>query len=270
MLEFIQKTNHKGDIQMLKTIKGKVIAGTVSVVLLSSAGVAFANQDAGDNLKAWFNGQFNASSESVSNQSYDYVNGKVGSLVTEYNGLKTTATNSINTKAGDTKTSTNSSVKGVSDAYIADLNAEKAHIDSYLVGEFDALSNFAQTLIDQAGRQAVGYATTNLGQNATAAGNAATTQMTGDINNATAATKAELVAAIAAAKSALQADLNAETALTVADIKARVDAKIVELRTQITGINNGFIATQEANITAAALLLENAAKTELENLVDGI
>jgi len=255
---------------MLKTIKGKVIAGTVSVVLLSSAGVAFANQDAGDNLKAWFDNQFNASSQSVSDQSYNYVNGKVGSLVTEYNGLKTTATTNINTKAAETKTSTNSSVKGVSDAYITDLNAEKAHIDSYLVGEFDALSNFAQTLINQAGNQAVGYATTNLGQNASAAGTAATTQMTTDINTATTATKAELVAAISAAKTSLQASLDNETALTVADIKARVDAKIVDLRTQITGINNAFIATQQANIVAAALVLENAAKAELESVVDGI
>jgi len=216
---------------MLKTIKGKVIAGTVTMALVAGAGSAFANQDAGDNLKAWFNGQFNASSQTVSNQSYAYVNGKVGSLVAEYNGLKTTAKNSINTKAGETKTSTNSSVKSASDTYISDLNAEKAHIDSYLVGEFDALSNFAQTLIDQAGNQAVGYATTNLGQNATAAGTAATTQMTTDINSATVTTKAELVAAIAAAKSDLQADLNTETALTVADIKARVDAKIDALRT---------------------------------------
>lgn len=255
---------------MLKTIKSKVIAGTVSVVLLSSAGAAFASQDAGDNLKAWFKSQFDVSSQSVANQSYTYVNGKVGSLVTEYKGLKTTATNSINTKAGDTKTSTNTNVKTASNAYISDLNAEKAHIDSYLVGEFDALSNFAQTLIDNAGTQAVGYATTNLGKHASDKGTAATTQMTADINTATTATKAELVAAIAAAKSALQEDLDAETALTVTDIKARVDAKISELRTQITGINNGFIATQEANIVAAALVLENAAKAELESVVDGI
>jgi hypothetical protein len=255
---------------MLKTIKGKIIAGTVSVVLLSSAGAAFASQDAGDNLKAWFDGQFTKSSKTVSNQSYNYVNGKVGALVTEYNGLKTTATTNINTKAGDTKTVTNTNVKNASDAYITDLNAEKAHIDNYLVGEFDALSNFAQDLIDRAGTQAVGYATTNLGQNATAAGTAATTQMTTDINSATVTTKAELVAAIAAAKGSLQADLDTETALTVADIKARVDAKIDALRTQITGINNGFIATQEANIVAAAAALETAAKAELESVVDGI
>jgi hypothetical protein len=255
---------------MLKTIKSKVIAGTVSVVLLSSAGAAFASQDAGDNLKAWFNGQFNASSKQVSDQSYAYVNGKVGSLVNEYNGLKTTATNSINTKAGVTKTSTNTNVKNASDAYISDLNTEKADIDSYLVGEFDALSNFAQTLIDNAGTQAVGYANTNLGKHASDKGAAATTQMTNDINSATTTTKAQLVAAIAAAKGSLQADLNTETALTVTDIKARVDAKISELRTQITGINNGFIATQEANIVAAALILENAAKAELQLVVDGI
>jgi len=255
---------------MLKTIKGKVIAGTVTFALVAGAGAAFASQDAGDNLKAWYDGQFNKSSKSVSDQSYNYVNGKVGALVTEYNGLKTTAKNSINTKAGDTKTSTNTNVKNASDAYISDLNAEKAHIDSYLVGEFDALSNFAQDLINRAGTQAVGYATTNLGQNATAAGTAATTQMTTDINNATATTKAELVAAISAAKTSLQTSLDNETALTVADIKARVDAKIIELRTQITAINNGFIATQEANIVAAAAALETAAKAELDSVVDGI
>ncbi len=39
---------------MLKTIKGKVIAGTVSVVLLSSAGAAFASSNAGAKLQNWY------------------------------------------------------------------------------------------------------------------------------------------------------------------------------------------------------------------------
>jgi hypothetical protein len=255
---------------MLKTIKGKVIAGTVSVVLLSSAGAAFASQDASDNLKAWFDGQFRLSSKSVSDQSSAYVNGKVGSLVTEYNGLKTTATNSINTKAGDVKTSTNANVKGASDAYITDLNAEKAHIEGYLAGEFDSLSNFADGLIDNAGNAAVGYATRDLGSHASTAGIAATKQMTTDINFSTATAKSNLQAAIATAKFELQEDLNSETALTVTEIKRKIDAKIGELRIAITGINNGFIAKQKGNIEAAALVLEKAAKADLESVVDGI
>jgi hypothetical protein len=56
----------------------------------------------------------------------------------------------------------------------------------------------------------------------------------------------------------------------VADIKLKIDAKIDALRVTITGINNGFITTQEANIVAAALALETAAKADLESVVDGI
>lgn len=40
-------------MNMLKTVKGKVIVGTVAVGLLSGAGVALGTSSAGVNLKKW-------------------------------------------------------------------------------------------------------------------------------------------------------------------------------------------------------------------------
>lgn len=270
MLEFIQKTNHKGDIQMLKTIKGKVIAGTVSVVLLSSAGAAFAASNAGANLQNWYNGKLFASSLSVASQTASYGNAEKGKFETEYAGMKTAATTSINTKADTMETSTNNSVKATADAYIDDVTSKKAEISSKMADQFNFLSTTAQIGINLAGAKALRDANDDLSQYTSAAGTAATTQMTNDINAATATAKQQLQDAINTAKNQLQAELDAETSDTVKDINAKIDAKIVELRTKITKIKDDFVLAQEQSIANAAAALETQAKADLDAIVNGI
>ncbi|AYC29905.1 hypothetical protein [Paenisporosarcina cavernae] len=255
---------------MLKTLKSKVIAGTVTVGMLSGVGVAFGASDAGDNLQTWFNNQFGIASDSIEDQSVAYVQGQVGALASEYNGLKTGAGASIQTAGVNATTTTNTNVSNKAGEYIQDVNDMKAHIDTYLAGEFDSLSNFAQGIINQAGTQALNYATTDLGTYTTAQGQTATTNMTTNINASTASTKADLQAAITAAKNDLQAQIDAETALTVQEIKDMIDAKIVQLRAQVTAVRDNYVTQQQAAITAAAQQLEASAIAELEAVVDGI
>ena len=255
---------------MLKTVKGKVIAGTVSVVLLSSAGAAFASSNAGTSFKAWYDGQFNAATTSVSTQSLGYVNGKVDGLVTEYNGMKTTATTSINGTRDSSTNRVNNAITDEKQGHINAINRQKSQISGYMATQFDGLSNFANGLIVQAGLDATAYAQVNLGTHATTEGGKAVAKVTTDVSAASAAAVTELETAISTAQGELNTQLASETTATVEEIKGMVDAKIIELRGTITQINNNLIATQKELINAEAGRQLQSAKDALQAVVNGI
>lgn len=255
---------------MLKTIKGKVIAGTVSVVLLSSAGAAFASSNAGVSFKNWYDGQFNKASQSVSDQSYAYVNGKVGALVTEYNGLKSDATTSINGTRDSSTTRANTVIASEKQAHIDAINSEKKAISGYMASQFDGLSTFANGLIVQAGVDATNYASVNLGAHTSTEGGNAVGKVSTDLNAASDVAVIELQNAISTAKRELNLQLRTETNATVNEIKGLVDAKIIELRGTITKIKDDLVKAQQDLINAEALKQLNDAKADLQSVVDGI
>lgn len=265
-----KKTHHKGDIQMLKTIKGKVIAGTVSVTLLAGAGAAFASSNAGANLKDWYDSQFNLASQSVSDQSLAYVNGKVDGLVTEYNGLKSDATTSINGTRDSSTTRANNVIASEKQAHIDAINSEKTAISGYMDNQFDGLSTYANGLINRVGEEATTYANQNLGAHTSTVGGEAVSQVTADLNTASANAVTELQTAISNAKSDLNTQLRTETNATVDEIKGLIDAKIVELRGTITQIKDDLVLAQQNLINEEALKQLNDAKADLESVVDGI
>lgn len=255
---------------MLKTVKGKVIAGTVAVTLFAGAGAAFGASNAGTNLKDWFQDQFGLASDEITEDVASAVKGKVGGLVTEYNGLKTGATNSINSTKVTETTNKASNISAEAQAHIDAIEAEKAHIDGYLAGEFDALRGFANGLINQAGTKAVNYANTDLANHTGAKGTAALTALETDLGTATTEAKEDLQTAIDNAKNSLRGQLDAETAQTTAEIIALIDTKIIELRTTITAKRDALVVVQQDLIKAKALALETAAKASLQGIVDGI
>ena len=256
---------------MLKTVKGKVIAGTVAVTLLAGTGAAFgAATDVGVNLKAWFDGQFKDSSDEITENVANDVKGKVGGLLTEYNGLKTGATDSINDTKDAESAEKSGDISKKADSYIFAVNAEKAHIDSYLAGEFDELRGFADGLINQAGTKAINYTNNDLTTHTGTKGSEAITALTTDLEGATETAATELTNAIAAAKSSLQSQLDAETEETTDEIIALIDAKIAELRTTITQKRDDLVLVQQGLITAKATELELAAIGELDSIVADI
>jgi hypothetical protein len=255
---------------MLKTIKGKVIAGTVSVVLLSSAGAAFANSNAGAKFGDWYDGQYGKAAGSVSTQSYGYANGKVGALVAEYNGLKSDATASINGTRDSSTNRVNNAITTEKQAHIDAINSQKTAISGYMATQFNGLSTFADGLIDQAGVDATAYANQNLGAHATTEGGNAVAKVSTDLNDASAAAVTELQTAISTAQGELNTQLRRETNATVDEIKAMIDAKIVELRGTITQIKNDLVLAQQTLINAEAGRQLNDAKVDLQAVVDGI
>lgn len=255
---------------MIKTVKGKVIAGTMVFGLVTGAGVAFGATDAGTNLKNWYDGQFGKASENVAGQVAAYAGGKVEGLTVEYKGLKTDATNSINEKGVAQAGVANKNIEKLSREHIDAIKDQQAHINTYLSGQFDSLSIFAKGLINQAGDDALKYAKNDLGEYTGAAGNAANEKVKTDVKAVTNEAIKDLEDTINAAKADLQAQLDKETDLTVTEIKGLIDAKINELRTKITKINDGLVAEQVKIITMTAKGLQLEAERAMKALVDGI
>jgi len=256
---------------MLKTVKGKVIAGTVAVTLLVGTGAAFGSSlDAGQKLKAWYDGQFGNASGQIEDAVASNVEGRINGLVTEYNGLKTGATTSINDTKTAESTAKSTSISNEAQAHIDKINAEKAHIDTYLAGQFNSLRGFANGLINQAGTTAVNYANTDLTNHTGAKGTAALGALESDLNATTTQAKEDLQTAIDNAKNSLQGQLDTETTETTEEIIALIDAKIIELRTTITAKRDALVVAQQDLIKAKALALETEAKKSLSDIVDGI
>lgn len=270
MLDFIQKTNHKGDIQMLKTIKGKVIAGTVTLALVAGAGSAFANSDAGAKLQNWYAGQFGLATSNIVNDVEDNVRGKFNGWASEYEGLKTGAQNSIETDGTNATTTASGNIDTKTQEHIDAINAKQTQIEGYMNGQFAALKFAANGLINQAGNAALGQANSDLTAFTGAKGDAARTSLTSALEDKTDDAVAELEQAIADAKGELQSQLNTKEAETTEAIIAAIDAKINSLRTTITQKRDDLVAAQKVLIDAKALELETAAKAELQSVVNGI
>lgn len=255
---------------MIKTVKGKVIAGTLAFGLVAGGGVALGATDAGTNLKNWYDAQFGGATTDVRNEVAAHALGKVDGLTTEYNGLKTAATTSINT-TGEMATAVGTSkINEQSAEHIAAINQQKAAIAGHMATQFDELSSYANGLINQAGAAGLQAATGDLAAHTGTKGTAALDAVTTDLNGVKGNAVSQLESAIATAKSDLQTQLATEKTSTVAEINGLIDAKIIELRQKITKIKNDLVKAQQDLITAKAIELENAAKAEMKSLVDGI
>lgn len=270
MLDFIQKTNHKGDIQMLKTIKGKVIAGTVTLALVAGAGSAFASSNAGAKLQNWYAGQFGLATSNIVNDVEDNVRGKFNGWASEYEGLKTGAQNSIETDGTNATTTASGNIDTKTQEHIDAINAKQTEIEGYMNGQFAALASAANELINQAGRGALAAANSDLTSYTGTEGDLARSSLTSALEKDTDDAVAELEQAIAEAKSELQTQLDSKETRTTQAIIDKIDAKIAELRIAITQKRDALVVAQKALIDAKALEMENAAKDALQAVVNGI
>ncbi|MFD1929204.1 hypothetical protein ACFSFY_14270 [Sporosarcina siberiensis] len=255
---------------MIKTLKGKLVAGTLVFGLVAGTGVAFGATDAGTNLKAWYDVQFGKASASIETEVATYAGSKVPGLVAEYNGLKSDATDSINEKGEFVAGVASGNIDAKSREHIDAIKEEQAHINTYLSGQFDSLSTFASGLINQAGVDAIKYAKGDLGKYTGDAGKTAKEKVETDVNAVTAQAIKDLEDTINEAKEQLQGQLDKETGLTVTEIKGLIDAKIIELRTKITTMKNALVKDQEKIITMTAKALQIAAEKAMQDLVNGI
>ena len=255
---------------MLKTVKGKVIAGTVAVTLFAGAGAAFGASDAGENFRAWYDGQFRSASNDVKEDVTKYAGSKVPGLLYEYNGIRSDAAKEIK-KSGETNTNTSkSNIQGAAQEHIDEVKLSHEEINGFLTGQFDALSLAAQKAIDDASTEVEKQASNDLDSHTGKKGEDALKYVNDELGTSKEQAIKDLNEAIATAKGDLSAKLKTEKGLTTTEIKGMIDQEIKDLRKIITDKKTELVAAQVALIVKKAADLELAAKAELDSIVSNI
>lgn len=255
---------------MLKTVKGKVIAGTVAVTLFAGAGAAFGASDAGTKIQTWFNTQFNLATSGVEADANSYYDGLEGGLVGEYGVLKTGATTTINNTKDTARDSADENIDEALQKHITSINTKKANLEGYMNVEFANLLDDAEEIIYDKGTELANRASADMEPHTKTVGTAALGTLNTELATSTSDAIDELRTAIDNAKESLQDDLDEHASATTDEIKALIDTRIEEVRGHVTRMTNFMVQEQEDAINDKALELENAAKTAMQDLVEGI
>jgi hypothetical protein len=252
------------------TVKKKVLAGAISVGLLSGVGMAFANTDAGGALKSWYDGKFNATVEAINSDVSEYAEGLMPGLQDEYNGMKTGAETKINSKRDSEIGAASTEISKAKASRIASVERTKEEIidGAGLAFYNEFLKGYNE--IQKAGNAALASATTDLTAFTGEKGQAAIEQVTNDLTVAKDAAVTELEEAIRIAKEELTAELATQQEINTRNLKNQVNWKIDDVRKQIKGILAGLVTTQEGLIVAKAAELESEAIAALDEVVSSI
>jgi uncharacterized protein YdbL (DUF1318 family) len=255
---------------MIKTIKGKVVAGTVAVTLFAGAGAAFGYSDAGTNLQNWYKAKFTQNQVAVVGETGIYSGLKLAGLSAENIRHKLDSTTKINNTRNTAILDSTTKINSESQEHINAVNSQRGEIMGGIATQFDQLSENATALMEKAGEETSKLLIADLQRHTDGVGGAAVAKVGGDLATVKTAAVSNLQTAIANAKSDILAELAKEKNLTIKEIKAMIDQKIVELRRLITESKDGMITAQQNLIKEKATELELEATTEMDALVDGI
>ncbi|SFQ55725.1 hypothetical protein SAMN05421670_2684 [Psychrobacillus psychrotolerans] len=255
---------------MLKTVKGKVIAGTVAVTLFAGAGAAFGASDAGTNLKSWYDGQFGNNKSAIEGFAVGEVGDFNANLTTIYNERKAVASARIETTKGEQIDEKNSSITAQATEHIDSVNEKKNQISALMESQFDKLFKEANKSIQNTGNEALKNARTELPGYIEGLGTSAISGIDTELKETTEQAITELEAAIATAKGSLERELKTESDLTEKEIIAAITAKTAEVRQAIVELRNKLVIKQQELIVKEAKKLENKYKDQLQGIVDAI
>lgn len=255
---------------MLKTIKGKVIAGVAAVVLISGATTAFGATDAGGKLKEWFEAQFGIAKAEVEDNTEAHFTEGFDGLNDQLDGLKTGATTKINTSRDNSTNASKANIGQAANEHIGSITSKQAELEGYMDSEFAKLVEAAEAKILNAQNNFARYADTEMGRHTGTAGVAARDFVDAELKTATTQALSDIQAAIDAAKADLQALLDQKATATTDEIKGLIDTSVAGTSYWITSMTNYMVQEQEELIEAAAGALEKDAKQQMQDLVDGI
>lgn len=255
---------------MKKTLKTKLIAGTTAVALFSGAGFAFANTDAGDAFKAWYNVKLGKSLAETTAEIVVHEGVKTREGLAFYASERASIKTEIETKQASETTDKSGSMNAKSAEYVADLNGEKVVILAQMESKFTALENAKKTFINVAAQGAFNAAKGDASRYAGSTGNAAFNKLNTDLEAARSKATGDLSAAITTAKAEVEAGLASNKEASVTEIKAFIDEKYDTLTAELSTLIDGYIAAQNTRLQQEAERIEALALGELDTIVSNI
>ena len=252
---------------MKKTIKRKVIVGTVVVGLLTTSGVAFGATDAGTGIKSWYDAQFKKASTEVAINTAKHSVDKFKEFGDKTQNLKLDATADISSTRDVSTVNATDNIKSASQGYIDSVNAKKTEIENSIDSEFRKIEDKANSALKAASKVAYGLAEFDLKNHTGKEGKEALTYLNNEIEKETNKALTDLEREIRATKASLQTLLNNKSGATIESINNTVDEEIARILDLITKKTDELVATQQAAISAKAAELETASKLKLEQRV---
>jgi len=251
-------------------LKGKIAAGIVVAGVVSGSSFAFANTDAGENLKAWYDGMFGQSVETMEGDTSEYIEDQLPGLNEEYEALKEQSGVDIDLTR---ELETGESAEEI-------LAAKMNHIEALEDKQQEILGNIGAQYYDvfldgyfqiqTLQQEGLDYAANDLTAFTGDAGDAAVAQMTDDLNTARDTAVDELEEAIQNAQEELAAEIDSQEEITTRNLRNQVDFHIEDLRGEVETLLEGLVEEQKNIIIAAAQDLEDDAIQALEDAAGGI
>ncbi|GGJ58970.1 hypothetical protein [Virgibacillus salexigens] len=254
----------------LGTLKSKVAAGVIGVGILSSAGVVFANTDAGITIRQWYDGMFNDSVATIEEEVTEYGESKLPELEEKYGQLRRDASLDIDLARTEETAASLQEVVAAKLAHIESLSEEESMILEEMGLQFYNVFLDGYLEIERLGVEGLQYATNDLTAFTEQLGDEAVNQLTSDLTEAKSQAVAELEEAIANAQADLEAEIATNEEVTIRNLQNQVDWAINDLRETVTELIGGLVEEQQIIITATAQTLENEAKAALDEVVSGI
>lgn len=251
-------------------MKKKIIAGAVTVGLLTGAGFSLANTDAGQALKTWYDNLFNQTSAEVLNESDANFEQLLTELRAENEALKELAASQIDEKTLSEIEGSTLAINQAKYEHITSLDSEKLLILENMDYQFYQLFLEGYFHIKAKGDLMQEEATANFQAFASEKGQSALEQVTAELNQAKADAVTELEQEIVAAKQEIVTKVESQVEISSRNLRSQANWKAEEIREALDAILANLVAEQEAAITAKAAELEADAKTSLDDVVNNI
>lgn len=256
---------------MMKSVKSKIAVGVIATGLVAGMGTAFAAvSPAGSQLNTWYNNAYTTTINALNGDLGTYGEKRAKDLTTEYTKGKGEAVKAVQTTGTNETTRVNASVSTAAQEHVDAINAAETTISNNMAGQFDGVVKSNNDKIDQAAVQGKKAVEGEIKKAVETQGTTSVNSLTTEANKTKDAAVTQLKAEIAATQDALNKALAAEKTQANKDIVEHLEAKIVELRGQLTTYTVGQINTQNTKITDKGAELEKAAKAALDELVAGI
>ncbi|MFC0299958.1 hypothetical protein ACFFIS_03845 [Virgibacillus soli] len=257
-------------MNLLKSVKGKVIVGVAAVGIFTSAGFALANSDAGQALKNWYDRVFNeAVAESVAG-AQAYGEGLIPELEEEYGDRKAVADRQIDRDADKKVTDSVHAIGEAKEAHIASLDDAKAEILVNMERDFYHAFQEGWFEIQAYGEQAKQYVNQDLAAHFSGKEDAVLAKMTEEINAAQDQAVSELEVAIDNAKQEVEEQLNVGSEALERNFKTQIDHQVDELRRTVTAIIENLQNEIKVTVAAKAEELQQDAFRAMDDVVSGL
>lgn len=269
MLFIYKNLINKGEIIMLKTLKGKVVA-SVAAVLLLAGGTVFGASNAGEKLKEWFDTHFVKSAAVVVDESGSYLNDEMAGLEAELGGLTLDATNQIyNSRDTETKTA-KANIVEAAEGHIESIKNTRENLETYMDEEFKSLKANAILTIENAQNKFKEDAEITMGRHTDILGQSALSHVNREITATTNQAIKDIEETISSVKGELLALLAKKADATTDEIKTLIDEAVGETLNNITDMTKRMVKKQTDDIEKKAAQMEEDAMIKMKDLIDGI